>query len=402
MLTALKFLVLPLIKECQQRIASFPLNISDDLYCNGTADDFGGCFNFTKAGKAEKIDCPFFFNKKGFVYKICSLEGKWLKSDYQDCRQPDNEEEAALYPVYVFIAGYVVSILLLAASLFIFLYFPQLQCGRVTVHKNLFLSYILTGISWISYYIFVTFNGEVLLRNPAWCQVLHVFTYFCMLCNYFWMFCEGLYLHTILLRVFSTGRRLIVTCHLIGWGLPLVPTGIYAFIRSSNSAKNARCWNPYTEYLWIIYGPIIASLLLNVIFLINIVRLLMTKLKRVPEAAQTKKAAKATLVLIPLLGLHNLLLPVRPGDGSPMAEAYTFLISISLSLQGSFVAIIFCFCNVEVTTILKRKWKQHLLMRGTCIRIGNSNTTYSTTENGQAEIISENSLEGRHCPPQRV
>ena len=49
--------------------------------------------------------------------------------------------------------------------------------------------------------------------------MLHVFTYFCMLCNYFWMFCEGLYLHTILLRVFSTGRRLIVTCHLIGWGI---------------------------------------------------------------------------------------------------------------------------------------------------------------------------------------
>ena len=56
----------------------------------------------------------------------------------------------------------------------------------------------------------------------AWCQVLHVFTYFCMLCNYFWMFCEGLYLHTILLRVFSTGRRLMVTCHLIGWGILLL------------------------------------------------------------------------------------------------------------------------------------------------------------------------------------
>lgn len=46
-----------------------------------------------------------------------------------------------------------------------------------------------------------------------------------------------------------------------------------------------------------------------------------------------RKAAKATLVLIPLLGLHNLLLPVRPEDDSPMAEVYTFLIAISLSLQ---------------------------------------------------------------------
>lgn len=53
----------------------------------------------------------------------------------------------------------------------------------------------------------------------SWCQILHVFTYFFMLCNYFWMFCEGLYLHTILLRVFSTGRKLIAACHVTGWGI---------------------------------------------------------------------------------------------------------------------------------------------------------------------------------------
>ncbi|XP_052682340.1 calcitonin gene-related peptide type 1 receptor-like [Crassostrea angulata] len=403
MLNSLQFLVLPLVRECQQRLASFTFNFTDDVFCNGTADDFGGCFNFTKAGRVEKIQCPFFFNKKGFVYKVCSREGKWLKSDYHECRQQNYEEVTAMYPVYVFIGGYLVSIVLLAISLFIFLYFPQLQCGRVTVHKNLFLSYILTGISWISYFVLVTFNGEVLLRNPSWCQILHVFTYFFMLCNYFWMFCEGLYLHTILLRVFSTGRKLIAACHVTGWGFPLIPTAVYAFVRSSDSSKNTKCWNPYAEYLWIIYGPIIGSLLLNVIFLINIVRLLMTKLKRVPEAAQTKKAAKATLVLIPLLGLHNLLLPVRPEDDSPMAEVYTFLIAISLSLQGSFVAIIYCFCNGEVTTILKRKWKQHLLMRGTCIKIGNSHiTTYSVTENGQMEVVSEEINEVRKCHPAQI
>ena len=47
------------------------------------------------------------------------------------------EEEAALYPVYVFIAGYVVSILLLAASLFIFLYFPYVN-----------------GLGWIEHFVY--------------------------------------------------------------------------------------------------------------------------------------------------------------------------------------------------------------------------------------------------------
>lgn len=44
---------------------NFNFLLADDVYCNGTVDDFGGCFNFTKAGRVEKTECPFFFNKKG-------------------------------------------------------------------------------------------------------------------------------------------------------------------------------------------------------------------------------------------------------------------------------------------------------------------------------------------------
>ncbi|XP_048755935.1 calcitonin receptor-like [Ostrea edulis] len=400
MVSAIRSFIAPLIKVCRERIASIEINATDGVYCNGTVDDFGGCFNVTKAGDTKRINCPFFFNKKGFVYKACSEDGEWLKSDYHGCREQSYEEDDAMFPVYVFIGGYSVSIILLMISLFIFFYFPQLRCGRVTVHRNLFMSYILTGLSWILYYILVTFNGEVLLRNPVWCQMLHVFTYFCMVCNYFWMFCEGFYLHTILIRVFSNGKSLIVVCHVTGWVFPVIPTAVYASVRSSDPVSTLKCWNPYSNYLWIIYGPIMASLVLNIIFLVNIVRLLMTKLKRVPEAAQTKKAAKATLVLIPLLGLHNLLLPVRPEYGSSMEKVYTFLVAISLSLQGSFVSIIYCFCNAEVTTILKRKWKQYMLMRGTGMNLGVS--TYSTTENGHAEMVSEDVGQGTggHRPVQ--
>ena len=43
----------------------------------------------------------------------------------------------------------------------------QLRCERITVHKNLFVSYVLTGIVWILYYILVTLNGDILLANPV-------------------------------------------------------------------------------------------------------------------------------------------------------------------------------------------------------------------------------------------
>ena len=33
-----------------------------------------------------------------------------------------------------------------------------------------------------------------------------------------WMFCEGLYLHTLIVLAFTTGNKLMIACYLIGWG----------------------------------------------------------------------------------------------------------------------------------------------------------------------------------------
>lgn len=43
----------------------------------------------------------------------------------------------------------------------------QLRCERITVHKNLFVSYILTGVVWILYFVLAALDGDVLLANPV-------------------------------------------------------------------------------------------------------------------------------------------------------------------------------------------------------------------------------------------
>ena len=50
----------------------------------------------------------------------------------------------------------------------IHIYFSrQLQCDRVTLHNNLFSSYILNGLAWILYYTLASFNAKVLAGNPV-------------------------------------------------------------------------------------------------------------------------------------------------------------------------------------------------------------------------------------------
>lgn len=78
-------------------------------------------------------------------------------------------------------------------------------------------------------------------------------------------------------------------------------------------------------------------------------------LKRPTVNAQNRKAVRATLILIPLLGLHYLLTPMRPEPKSEWEVIYESMAAVCTSFQGLCVAMLFCFCNGEVINAIKRK-----------------------------------------------
>ncbi|KAG9329176.1 hypothetical protein JZ751_007349, partial [Albula glossodonta] len=122
-----------------------------------------------------------------------------------------------------------------------------------------------------------------------------------------------------------------------------------------------RCWmSPETHLVFIIHGPICTALLVNVFFLLNILRVLITKL-RVTHSAESNvymKAVRGTLLLVPLLGIQFILVPWKP-QGQLAIAVYEVVMNIFTHFQGVQVAIIFCFCNGEVQAALKRHWAQY-------------------------------------------
>ncbi|KAJ3583799.1 hypothetical protein NHX12_015517, partial [Muraenolepis orangiensis] len=234
-------------------------------------------------------------------------------------------------------------------------------CQRITLHKNLFFSFVLnSGITII--WFTTTFNHDHKQGNPVSCKVIMFIHLYLLTCNYFWMLCEGIYLHTLIVVAVFAEKQHLMWYYLLGWGFPLVPALIHAVARYCY--YNDTCWiRSDTSLLYIIHSPICAALVVNFFFLLNIVRVLITKLKVTHQAESSlyMKAVRATLILIPLLGIQFVLLPYKPQGH---CEVYQYIMNIFMHFQGLLVATIFCFFNGEVQTVLRRHWNQQRMQLG--------------------------------------
>lgn len=80
--------------------------------------------------------------------------------------------------------------------------------------------------------------------------------------------------------------------------------------------------------------PLFSLSQVNLFFLLNIVRVLITKLK-VTHQAETSlymKAVRGTLILVPLLGIQIVLLEYKP-EGHRTNEIYAYMMAILIHYQ---------------------------------------------------------------------
>ncbi|XP_042632903.1 calcitonin gene-related peptide type 1 receptor-like [Cyprinus carpio] len=365
-------------------------------YCNRTWDGWL-CWDDTPAGTYTSQNCPNYFpdfDSTEKVTKYCDETGNWFRhpetnrtwSNYTLCIAHTKDKLKMAYILYYMaIVGHALSIVSLLISLAIFFYFRSLSCQRITLHKNLFCSYVLNSAFTIVNLITVVNNPKVVQRNPIGCKVLHFFHMYMLGCNYFWMLCEGIYLHTLIVVAVFAEEQHLHWYYLLGWGFPLVPASIHAVARKKYFDDN--CWMSVdTHLLYVVHGPIMAALLVNLFFLLNIVRVLVTKLRDTHRAESNMymKAVRATLILVPLLGIQFVIFPWRP-ENRLAGEIYDYIMHILMNYQGLLVATIFCFFNGEVQGTLKRQWMQYKTQWGQrrrehCSTRSTSYTATSITE----------------------
>ncbi|XP_034747372.1 calcitonin gene-related peptide type 1 receptor isoform X3 [Etheostoma cragini] len=382
--------------KCFEKInRDAPYNKSG-LHCSRNWDGWL-CWDDTPAGTYTSQNCPNYFvdfDPTEKATKYCGEDGQWFRhpdtnrtwSNYTLCNENTKAKLKSAYILfYMAIVGHALSIASLLISLAIFFYFRSLSCQRITLHKNLFCSYVLNSALTIISLVAVVNNPEVVGRNPVGCKVLHFFHMYMLGCNYFWMLCEGIYLHTLIVVAVFAEEQHLHWYYLLGWVFPLVPASIHAVARKKYFDDN--CWmSVETHLLYAVHGPIVAALLVNLFFLLNIIRVLVTKLRDTHRAESNMymKAVRATLILVPLLGIQFVIIPWRPEN--PLAgEVYEYIMHILMHYQGLLVATIFCFFNGEVQAALKRQWMQYKTQWGQrrkdhCSMRSTSYTATSITE----------------------
>ncbi|XP_033205298.1 diuretic hormone receptor-like isoform X2 [Bombus vosnesenskii] len=328
------------------------------------------CWPRTPPGTLATLPC--FEELNGIRYdssqnasRWCRLDGNWSNyTNYSLCRDlrvPEIEGSVEVISNTIYFVGYSISLFTLVIAVSIFLYCKELRCIRNNIHTNLMFTYILADLMWILNNVMqVSMQPDV----PTCIVFLSLLNYF-QLTNYFWMFVEGLYLFLLVVKTFTGDNIKLKLCLVIGWGIPVLFITMWAIAKSLDQsimiqpnqevALGKHCpWMVSHAYDWFYQAPAILVLCINVMFLFMIMWVLITKLWSATnaETQQYRKASKALLVLIPLLGVTYVLVLTGPTEGQ-VANAFSYTRAAFLSSQGLFVALFYCFLNTEVQNTVK-------------------------------------------------
>ncbi|KAL5288155.1 CRHR2.2 family protein [Megaselia abdita] len=304
--------------------------------------------------------------------RYCYPNGTWSNySSYDNCKHLTSQMPIADFfelPPWIYCGGYILSLLALSVAIIIFVYFRDLRCLRNTIHTNLFVTYIFSALLWI-----LTFFLQVMTDHPspANCICLVILLQYFNLTNFFWMLVEGLYLYTLVVQTFSSENIKITIYALIGWICPLVAIVAWSIAKIYAEPLETEdnlfgleidcSWMRESHIDWIFKGPACLALLLNLVFLARIMWVLITKLRsaNTQETRQYRKASKALLVLIPLLGVTYILLifgpTIEPDHQHLFGKSYEVLRAFLISTQGFSVALLYCFLNSEVKQAVRHR-----------------------------------------------
>jgi len=176
------------------------------------------------------------------------------------------------------------------------------------------------------------------------------------------MLVEGWHLYLAIIKVFSTQKKsFLKRYYILGYGLPTGVTALSMAIFWDNYGIGKICWMTEIVLVSLFLPPVVVVILTNVVILGMVIGVLIspTTEKRQKHANDKtffnniRMALKATLILLPLLGVTWLLGFLQANsDSAVMSYAFVLLNCV----QGVYFFVINIVLNQEVSTAFKKKF----------------------------------------------
>lgn len=363
------------------------------------------CWNSTAPGQLAIQHCPSYimgFESRAYASKQCMPSGQWYVNDdntiwsnYSQCYQhpfvtvlmnmsdvQGNNNTLKLqkfFPIVKTISklGYTISLFTLIIAFCILATIKKLRCSRNILHMHLFVSFVMRAfMALLKDLLFVSGIGladavieddegywirRLIDTESNWhCKMFTSLWQYFILANYSWILMEGVYLHNLIFfALFTDANSSIAGYVAFGWGLPAA--FILPWVVTRIIYEDTYCWTTNVKPLLFLFirVPTMLSILINFVLFINIVRVLLVKLKStMSEETQTyKRWARSTLVLVPLFGVHYAFfigMSYSIGVNETVEIVWLFCDQLFASFQGFFVAVLYCFLNGEVRTEVSR------------------------------------------------
>ncbi|CAH8470770.1 unnamed protein product [Schistosoma margrebowiei] len=274
--------------------------------------------------------------------------------------------------------GSVITICSMLTAILIYTVYPCLRNFRFKIHLHLFFALLLESIAQlILSYLLLSKVNQINVNNvenetihqpfssskemmySSNSQSTYIIIQNTMIiiwelsqtCVFTWTFIEGIHIHElIVVSVFQPSVNMYPLM-IAAWVVPIFITGLWlsAWLYTN---KIEVSWSFYTFHstYWILNSFRLILLSTNMAFLFNVIRVLVRRLQTnyAPEILKLKKAVKAAILLMPLLGITNFIV-LLPEPKHPLGF---FIVSgirrVLPTWQGFIISMIYYFMNKDV------------------------------------------------------
>ncbi|NXS67991.1 GLR protein, partial [Pandion haliaetus] len=185
------------------------------------------------------------------------------------------------------------------------------------------------------------------------CRAAQVLMQYCILANHYWFLVEAVYLYKLLIGAVFSEKNYYRLYLYLGWGTPVV--FVVPWMAAKYLKENVELCVPLRCL------PPAPPPQINLLIFMRILKVILAKLRANQKgyADYKLRLAKATLTLIPLFGIHEVIFIFATDEQTTGILRYikVFFTLFLNSFQGFLVAVLYCFANKEVKSEMKKKWQ---------------------------------------------